>query len=605
MRIALVLLAACGSTAAPVVAPSNTTGPTSAPTVAPAAPANDEDLRALREIDDANPRSVDKAQKAATALGEAGGARGIDELAALALRPPTKQLISAEVAAIRALGKRKQQPKAVDALIAVAARELPPRPLDHAMEDAYALALATAGAAVNALAEQGDPRATSTLVKLIYVAPELTSQLRRAFAAFGPEPVKQLVDVIDGKHAEVEALFKAKRLDQACDPQGNCQPLASRDFYAALVLGDLHAERAVPALLGALTRPPLPVYLYDGELSPNTQYDAIFDALRKIGQAQTAPLVRKIWSDPKQPAALRSLAAATYGFVVPDTAGAEALWAIAADNSADDTLRTEAATAFARITSDKQHAARFTTLATKYIDASAKKRAAADKGLAKKQQADTELDKVKDSLDRAKSKLIALTQDPAATADQIRAGTETAKRADADFKAAKTKHREKTMPWRQNDMAASAYLAYARMFQSHVARVELASRCAADTKCYAAAIALDVNAAVALVKPLLPGVETWTEEQKQALVEAYADRALLELGKRKATDQLDAVLAGLASENRFVREAILLVLPKLAPSPCPACITKLDAAIESGVGKTHLAALQIETEVLRNYLRSR
>jgi hypothetical protein len=603
MKLAIVLVAACGSSSPPVVAPTNTTGPAKPP---PAASTRDDDenLRAVRELDEANPRSVDKAQKAAEALGDAGNPRAIDALAALAARPPSKKLIAAEVAAIRALGKLKQ-PKAVDALLLVAARELPPRPLDRSMEEPYALALATAGAAINALAEQGDPRATTTLVKLIYVVPELTSQLRRAFAALGPEPAKQFIDVLDGKHAEVEALFKAKQLDKACDPQGQCQPVAARDFYAALVLGDLRADRAVGALTGALARPALPVYLYDGELSPNTQHDAIFDAFRKIAQPQTAPLVHKIWADPKQPAAARALAAATYGFVVPDNTAADELWKIAADNSAEDGLRTEAATAFARITTDKQHAPRFITLANRYIDASAKKRAAADKALAKKQLADNDFEKAKDTLERAKAKLLALTQDQTTTADQIRAGTETAKRAEADFKAAKQKHREKIAPWRTNDTAATAYLGFARMFQTHVARVELASRCAADTSCYAAAVSLDANAAVALVTPLLPGVETWTEEQKQGLIEAYADRALLELGKRKATDQLDAVLAGLASENRLVREAILRVLPHLAPSPCSTCIAKLDAALAAGRGKPHLASLQIETEVLRNYLRSR
>lgn len=65
------------------------------------------------------------------------------------------------------------------------------------------------------------------------------------------------------------------------------------------------------------------------------------------------------------------------------------------------------------------------------------------------------------------------------------------------------------------------------------------------------------------------------------------------------------MLEALASEDRLVREAILNALPRIAPTKCPACVAVLDAALESGRSKTYLAALQIETQVVRNYMASR
>jgi hypothetical protein len=180
-----------------------------------------------------------------------------------------------------------------------------------------------------------------------------------------------------------------------------------------------------------------------------------------------------------------------------------------------------------------------------------------------------------------------------------------AKRAEEDFKAAKKQHRDKISVFTMNDSHAKEYVGYARMFQTHLARIELAIRCAEAVDCYAAALRTTPADAVLQLRTMLPGADKWTDEEKQGLVEAYVDRATLELGRRKATAKLDALLDALANENRVIREAILLVLPKLAPTPCPACVTKLDAAIESGRSKTYLAAVQLETQIVRNYLAHR
>src|SRR5688500_18402555 len=77
-------------------------------------------IKALTEVDEANPRSVDSAQKAADALGDAKLEAGLDALIEIAQKPVTKKLIAAQVAAIRAIGKYSdQKQKASAALIKI------------------------------------------------------------------------------------------------------------------------------------------------------------------------------------------------------------------------------------------------------------------------------------------------------------------------------------------------------------------------------------------------------------------------------------------------------------------------------------------------------
>ncbi|MBA3499018.1 MAG: hypothetical protein H0T65_01510, partial [Deltaproteobacteria bacterium] len=111
--------------------------------------------------------------------------------------------------------------------------------------------------------------------------------------------------------------------------------------------------------------------------------------------------------------------------------------------------------------------------------------------------------------------------------------------------------------------------------------------------------------AVLQLRASIPDVAQWTDEQKQGLVQAYVDRAALELGRRKAGAKLDAVLDAIASEDRPIREALLIALPKLAPAKCAACVDKLDVVIEAGRSKSYLSALQLETQIVRNVLKSR
>jgi hypothetical protein len=78
---------------------------------------------------------------------------------------------------------------------------------------------------------------------------------------------------------------------------------------------------------------------------------------------------------------------------------------------------------------------------------------------------------------------------------------------------------------------------------------------------------------------------------------------MLEIGKQgpNAAQYTDQLLDAAKSDNRLIRQSILLALPKIAKVPCNNCEAKLDAAIKAGEGKTTLGDLNLETTMLRNY----
>lgn len=590
-------------------------------------------IKALTEVDEANPRSVDSAQKAADALGEAKLEGGLDALIEIASKPVSKKLIAAQVAAIRAMGKFEgQKQKAANALVKIIDRDPPDHPRTakdkeqgRALEEKFGLFLGVTGAAINALGDLRAPSASKTLVLSMYRTPELFTQIRRALAACGPEGEDQLRKILRGEHAEVNQLFKDKKLDKYCGDKGDappdqCQPVSAKDFYPAVVLGDFYDPKAVPDLLAALKRPPYPQYYSDDQPSGATQYNAIFDALRKIGSPEGAETVRAMWAgsagggggkkgkgEPAPSGAdlmTRVLAVGAYPFLTRDNAGTEDLGKIAADNSADDSLRQEAAVAFARLSRNAGDIKVLTDLAQKYFDAADKKtKEAAGKPKADAAAADKELEKVKKKLDDAKVAALKVTKDTTKGAAEIKKATEEAKLVEDEYKAAKKVHKEKTAPFKQAEGAAKAYKQYARMFQTHIARIEVAIRCKQDMNCFAGTLKSNPDEAAKQVGQYIKDIKDWTKDEKLGLWEGQVERAMLELGKQgqKVTNLTDTLLDAAKSDNRLIRQSILLALPKVAKIPCGNCEAKLDAAIKAGEGKTTLGDLNLETTMLRNY----
>jgi hypothetical protein len=598
--------------------------------------------KALAEVDEANPRSVESATKAADAMGESKLPDGLDALIEIAQKPVTKKLITAQVAAIRAIGKYTgDSPRASAALIKIIDRDPPPSPRTakdkdqmRTLEEKYGQSLGVTGAAINALSDLHVPSSARTLALSMFRTPELFVQVRRALVATGPTAFEELRKVLAGTHPEVNQLFKDKHLDRYCGdrndaPLDQCQPVSAMQFYAAVVIGDFYNDKAVPELLNALKSPPLPVYYTDDQPSPNTQYNAIFDALRKIGSPEGAGTVRAMWQGRGAPAAApraargsrrgaepaqagggeadlntRLLAIGAYPFLTRDDAGVDELGKIAADNKADDNLRREAATAFARLAHDPKDIAVLEGLAQKYFDASAKKRAEADgKPKAAADTADKEFAKAKKLDDDAKATVLRATHDNTKTAADIRAATDEAKKAEDAFKVAKKTHTDAVAPYKAADGAAKAYKGFARMFQTHIARIEIAIRCKQDINCYGASLKLKPAEAARNNTPYIKDIKDWTADEQLGLVEANIERAMLEIGKRgaKASSLTAALLDSAKNDNRLIRQSVLLALPKIASVPCANCEAKLQEAIRAGEGKTTLGDLNLETTMMKNY----
>ena len=596
-------------------------------------------VKALTEVDEANPRSVESAQKAADALGEAKAEGGLDALIELASKPVTKKLVAAEVSAIRAIGKFDgQKQKAAAALQKIVDRDPPPNPRTvkdkeqaRAAEEKYGLFLGVTGASINALSDLRVPSAVKPLILSMYRTPELFTQIRRALVASGPTAEDELRKILRGEHQEVNQLFKDKHYAVYCGdantlPPDQCLPVSAKDFYPAVVLGDFYDPKSVPDLLKALDRPPYPQYYQDDQPSGSTQYNAVFDALTKIGANEGVAQIRSMWmgkaapapakgkkgkgAAPEAPAAgtpditTRILAINTYPFITRDDAGVAELGKIAADNAADDNLRQAAATAFARLSHDASDVKVLTDLAQKYFDAADKKnKEAAGKPKADSDAADKEFDKAKKALDDAKANALKATHDTSKTADDIKAATKAAKDQEDAFKLAKKKHKEATAPFKALDGAAKAYKGYARMFQGHIARIEVALRCKNDMSCYAGTLKESGDDAAKNCAPYIKDIKDWTKDEKLSLLEGEVERAMLEIGKQgpKAANLTDTLLDAAKSADRLIRQSLLLALPKIAKVPCDNCEKKLDAAIKAGEGKSTLGDLNLETTMLRNY----
>lgn len=586
--------------------------------------------KALEDVDEANPRSVDSASKAADAMGEAKLAGGLDSLIGLTQKPVSKKLVSAQVGAVRAIGQfDNDKPKAMKALTDLIAREPPPHPRTANKEnkaaiiEKFELFLATTGAAINALADLRAPEAAKTLVVAQYRTPELFTQIRRALVASGPAARDELRKVLAGSHDAVNKLFKQRKYSMYCGDKGDapadqCQEVSAKDFYAATVIGDFYDPATAADLLAVLNRKPLPAYYVDEQPGP-TQHVAVFDALGKIGAADAAKPVYQLWKGVKAPKKgemappefnTKVLAIVKYPFLARDLTGVDELSSIAADNGTDresqfhDQLRQVAAEAFARMSRDTKDIAVLQELAKKYYAASIEKRKAADgKPKADADAADKVFEAQKKEVDAMKSNLLKVTKDTSKSATDIRDETKKVKDAEAKLKEHKKKHREATAPYKQLDEMAKAYKRFARLFEEHIARIQTGIRCKDDLDCYAGTLKMKPEETKQYVKGHISDIDTFTKEELVHLLEGNIERAMLEIGKRgsKASKYTDLLLDNAKSDNRIIRQSILLALPKIAAVPCANCEAKLDAALKAGEGKSALRDLQLETTMMRNY----
>ncbi len=162
------------------------------------------------------------------------------------------------------------------------------------------------------------------------------------------------------------------------------------------------------------------------------------------------------------------------------------------------------------------------------------------------------------------------------------------------------------------DDHAQSNRAAQRTFEGHIARIEIYLHCGKDPACYAKSLDATQDEVVGRLSKLIPslrnttGDDVWADKDKKLLVTAEIERAMIELGKlgSQATGQTGALLDHAKVEDVLTRQSIGLALPKIAPRPCPDCVTKLDAAIKAGAGNSALTDLTKQTQVLRAYFAS-
>lgn len=585
--------------------------------------------KAIEDVDAANPRSVESARLAAEALGasKVDGALAVLSTAANKPtdKPEIKQLRGQAILSLGDLG----DPGAVSVLNTVIREEFnPAKPELH-------------GAAIIALGKLKSPQAIPVLIESMYRLPFFFRQVRRALVASGDTVPGRMKAILEGTDTEVNTLFTENALDTYKGdvgkdplPQAEWQKVSAKDYYAAVILGDLYDPSSVPALIKALGREPIPSYFVDSAPGPVSQ-NAVLDALRKIGSPEATQAVLAVWTTGKVDD-IKPIAANVFSFVSRDGSekvGAgtalDALGKIAADNSADQTLRLEASVAYGRLARTKDRIPLLIGLAKKYKEASDTARKEADgPPKAAYEAAKKVYEAAKEDLDLAKAEVNRKGGERKAPVDLIEKMTA----AKVAFDKVKEPHTKAKAAWKALDDKAEAYRGFQRLFETHVARIEIAMHCGKEAKCYAETLApipapeVDEDGSPKPRKPPQIAekckadwpklaerlkaasseieVAKYTDEEKQEVCIAQIERALLELGKMGTAASgpaLDILLYNVRSDDRLVRQSILLALPKVAGKDCKPCGPELDAAIKSGEGKDSLRELNFETQVLRSY----
>ena len=216
--------------------------------------------------------------------------------------------------------------------------------------------------------------------------------------------------------------------------------------------------------------------------------NAVLDSLRKIGSPEATAAVLGVWTTGKNDE-LKPIAANVFSFVSKDgsekvgTGSAlDALGKVAADNTADQNFRLEASVAYGRLARSKDRVSLLMDQAKKYKEASDKARKEAD-GPPKTayEAAKVTYEAAKAGLDAAKAEVARKGGERKAPIELINKMTE----AKVAFDKVKDPFTKAKATWKALDDKADAYRGYQRLFETHVARIEIAIHCKQDAKCYA------------------------------------------------------------------------------------------------------------------------
>lgn len=553
-------------------------------------------VKAIEEVDPANPQSVESARLAAEALGQAKLDDALQPLITAATSSESKPVKGQAILSLGELGN----PGGVPTLANILREEFDPQnPAMH-------------GAAIIALGKIKSPTSVPVLLEALYRLPFFFKQVRRALVASGPALNDRIKSILEGTDSEINNLFKEKKLDLYCGdvgkeqrPLADCAPVAAMDYYASIIAGDLYDPALVPSLLKVLAREPKPSYYVDDVPGPPAVNGAL-DALRKIGSPTSATAVADIWVNSKDNN-LRPMAANVYSFVsqggtekVGNATGLDLLAKIIGDTSQDFTLRLEAATAYARLATSADRMKVLQDQVKAFGDGAVEARAKAD-GAPKQALAAAKApyDVAKENLKKAKDAVARAGGESKAPVDKINEMTA----AKAALDKVTKPYQEAKAKYDELDNRAKNYKASQRVFETHLARIEIAIRCKGDPACLGGTLDAKFADVKDKLAPYIKGIETFTPAEQTEVMAAQIERAMLDLGKLgpQGASQTEKLLAAAKSDDRLVRQSILLALPKIAGKDCKECGAKLDAAIAAGEGKTTLGDLNYETTVLRSY----
>ncbi len=544
------------------------------------------------------------------------------------------------------------------------------------------------GASINALGEMRSEQSMPILIEAMYRQPFFFQQTQRALVASGAAVKGEMRKILQSTpktdkspatcdQAQVKELLAdtSLKLMKWCGadgklPASECKDVAPLDYYAAMVVGGLYDDEAVDDLVKALDKPATPAY-YDNQGNPGPPaQNAILDALRKIGSPKAATKVLGIFAETAKGKAadlnLRILAANVYGFVSPDgketfagKTGLSLLVACAKKNDEVEGLRLACAESLGRLVTASEDAQPLRELAAKYANASQEKRKEADgkpktdlDALQKKldelnkelKEADTELKKA--TLEKGDIGLVdkAITErrgKAQAAVDFLKKcpeydvkaketkeqAAERTKKEDADKKAGCGGYTDAKIKFDDLDSYAGFMKNFERGFENHLARVEIATRCAGKPDCYMQAFDAKPDDVFAKVKAqnskpievtagkdnhkasvvLFADAKEWGDGDKADLTQAQIERAVLDMRRlgSAASGQVTVLLQKLNDkrflEDRLIRQAIMLALPRIAKLPCDQCKIELEKLAKAGQGKAELNALNYETQLAISY----
>ncbi len=509
---------------------------------------------AIDEFDVGDNRSIENAKLAADALGRAKDKESLESLVKVVKKPMPRLSTGQEVrrAAVSALGKFSDEPRAVEALISVLRTDLKDQPVQ------------LFAAAALALSDSRSPKAVLPLLEALYQIPPIYPQCRRALIAIGAPAIPELIKIFEGDHKEMNAIAKKNEFNIDCNkemgPDSSCKAPTNLEFKAATLLGDLYAKQAVDALLAGLKRKSQPAFFLPNGAPGPSQHTAILDALRKINDRKASKPTLAYWKDDSTDDVIRPIAIDVYSTLATDTEALEDLAKLIKDDDQEGQIRMAAGQAYGRLARSPSEFEPLLYMVNRY-------RKEAEKN-------DREAKKQSDRLEKAKA-----AKKPQGQLDKLQQEVSIA------------------------EGRAASYRNFQRAFEQHLARAQTGVTCKADPACYAGMLEKSGDDIGKLMKDRLTDLDKWSEGEKKSLQLAASDRAFFELVKMgdKASGTLDALLKVVESSERIIRQGTLLAMVHVAPLPCDKCVTRLEEVIATQKDQTTLAQLTMDTQAVRNY----